>query len=267
MLMLLVKVSDVAAEEFKIKQERNMSGNAVFPYQYKFATNKLVNLIREDNELSKLVARRRVRLDDDFIRTAYRVLKSHAPYQSYAEAISSDFQTDKLICEEIVKEVFFKHEVIFQVYEEENINWEENRSSLRSMVLKTIKNLEENQTIVLLDLSKNWTDDRNFFIDCYTNTLENENVYEKYISSHLKNWDLERVALVDKVILEMALSEMFNCPSIPIKVTINEYVELAKNYSTPKSKEFVNGILDVLSKELTEKGIIRKSGRGLLDNQ
>jgi N utilization substance protein B len=135
------------------------------------------------------------------------------------------------------------------------------------MVLKTIKNTEGDSAVSMATLSKNWDDDRSFFVDCYQLTLEEEKKYDEFIGSHLRNWDFERVALVDKVILSMALSEMFNCTSIPVKVTINEYVELAKTYSTPKSREFVNGILDVLSKELSEKGLIRKSGRGLLDNQ
>ena len=87
------------------------------------------------------------------------------------------------------------------------------------------------------------------------------------IAQKTKNWDIERLAYTDKIIISMAVTEMINFPSIPVKVSINEYIDISKTYSTPKSKQFVNGLLDVLSKELTESGQIRKSGRGLLDNK
>ena len=103
--------------------------------------------------------------------------------------------------------------------------------------------------------------------DIYDYTVDNEEEYEGIISNKSKNWEIDRVALTDKIILEMAVAEMINFPSIPIKVTINEYIELSKLYSTPKSKQFVNGILDVLSEELKKEGKIKKSGRGLLDNK
>jgi N utilization substance protein B len=267
MLLLLQKLSELAKEELKLKVERVKTGNPVAPHHFKFSENSFVKYMKNDRELMQQIEKRRVRIDEDFIRTTYRHLKNLPEYIAYSECKETDFAADKALCEEIVKELFFKDETVFKFFEEENINWEENKSSLRSMVLKTIKNTESNTAVSMAALSKNWDDDRSFFVDCYQLTLEDEKKYEDFIGSHLRNWDFERVALVDKVILSMALSEMFNCSSIPLKVTINEYVELAKTYSTPKSREFVNGILDVLSKELSEKGLIKKSGRGLLDNQ
>jgi N utilization substance protein B len=267
MLLLLVKLSDLTKEEYKIKTERSKLNHQVAPYQFKFAENSVVQFMRDDTELLQTIQKRRIRLDEDFVKTVYRHLKNLPAYTEYVEKAEANFADDKSICEEIIKNLFFKDDAVFTFFEEENINWEENKTSLRSMVLKTVKNLEEHQTFSLSGLSKNWADDRSFFVDCYQLTLADEKKYEEFIIAHLRNWDMERIALVDKVILEMAISEMINCPSIPVKVTINEFVELAKNYSTPKSREFVNGILDVLAKDLTEKGVIKKSGRGLLDNQ
>ena len=94
-----------------------------------------------------------------------------------------------------------------------------------------------------------------------------EEKYESLIAEKTKNWDIERIAATDKIIMEMAIAEMINFPSIPVKVTINEYIEVAKRYSTPKSKVFINGILDVIAGELENTGVIRKSGRGLIDNK
>ena len=136
------------------------------------------------------------------------------------------------------------------------------------MVLKTIKSVESVESeMVLMELSKNWEEDLLFLENIFDFTVKNENDYHAIVAEKSKNWEIDRVALTDKIILEMALAEMMNFPSIPVKVTINEYIELSKLYSTPKSKQFINGILDVLSEELKKEGRIKKSGRGLLDNK
>ena len=91
--------------------------------------------------------------------------------------------------------------------------------------------------------------------------------YKQLIAQNTKNWEVERLPLTDRIILEMALAEMIHFPNIPVKVTINEYIELSKEYSTPKSRQFINGILDVMAKTMKESGMIKKSGRGLIDNK
>jgi len=133
-----------------------------------------------------------------------------------------------------------------------------------------LKNIEETgnaDEYALPELAINWEEDKEFFQNIFNLTVENDDDNRELISEKTKNWDIERVAATDKIILSMALTEMTNFPSIPVKVTINEYIDISKTYSTPKSKQFVNGLLDVLSKELTDAGRIRKSGRGLLDNK
>jgi transcription antitermination protein NusB len=146
----------------------------------------------------------------------------------------------------------------------------ENKAIVKSLVNKTVKTFGEEETEeepVLLDLSANWDDDKAFFEELYHQTLQEDEKYEAMIAASVKNWDVERVALLDKIILKMALCEMHIFRSIPVKVTINEYIEISKLYSTPKSKQFVNGVLDKMAQELTTSGDIRKSGRGLIDNK
>jgi N utilization substance protein B len=123
------------------------------------------------------------------------------------------------------------------------------------------------ENLVLMSLSANWQDDKEFAESLYKQTLADDAKYEQLIAESVQNWDVERVALTDKILLKMALCEMHLFRAIPVKVTINEYIEISKIYSTPKSKQFVNGILDKLAQDLTASGAIRKSGRGLLDNQ
>ena len=134
------------------------------------------------------------------------------------------------------------------------------------MLIKTFKfaSVEE---LALQPLAMNWEDDKYYFIDLFNNVLDNEESYEKIIIDQTQNWEGDRLAMTDLLILKLGLAEMIHFPSIPVKVSINEYIELAKNYSTPKSGQFVNGLLDVLSQKLQKENIIRKSGRGLIDNK
>jgi N utilization substance protein B len=139
--------------------------------------------------------------------------------------------------------------------------------SLAAKVLKNASNLTEGADEQLPEIAMNWDEDKEFFENIFNFTIENDAASKALISQKTKNWDIERLAFTDKVIISMALAEMKNFPSIPVKVSINEYIDISKTYSTPKSKQFVNGLLDVMAKELIENGEIRKSGRGLLDNK
>jgi len=170
----------------------------------------------------------------------------------------------------IFKNIIFKEKNLQSLFDEQDLNWVENKTIVKSLVNKTIKIFGEpegEEDVRLLDLSANWEDDKAFFEDLYYQTLQDDEKYEAMVATSVKNWDVERVALLDKIILKMALCEMHIFRSIPVKVTINEYIEISKLYSTPKSKQFINGVLDKMAQELTTKGDIRKSGRGLIDNK
>jgi N utilization substance protein B len=181
----------------------------------------------------------------------------------------TDYETDMELLRHLYKDFVFKGEALPRWLESSDLNWEENRPIVRNLVLKTLKMLpygsDEKQE--LMNLSANWQDDRDFAETLYNQTLADDAKSEKLIADSTPNWDVERVALLDKIILKMALCEMQLFRGIPVKVTINEYIEISKIYSTPKSKQFVNGVLDKLAQDLAASGDIRKSGRGLLDNQ
>jgi N utilization substance protein B len=137
------------------------------------------------------------------------------------------------------------------------------------MVEKTIKAFDpdDKEVLSLHALSLNWEEDKEFMEKLYDEAIDLEPHYRELIARNTRNWEVDRLPLTDRIILEMAIAELLNFPSIPVKVTINEYIELAKNYSTPKSRQFINGILDVIAKELKDSGALRKSGRGLIDNK
>ncbi|WP_233219005.1 transcription antitermination factor NusB [Adhaeribacter arboris] len=208
--------------------------------------------------------------DTDQIRHWYKtVLKPNETFLAYLAQPEHTYEEDHELIKSIYKELIFKDETLQKYFEEQDMNWAENKPIVKSLVNKTIKSLEETsaEDLPLLDLSPNWEDDKVFFEDLYNQTIQEDATYEAFIVAQIKNWDVDRVALLDKIILKMALCEMHIFRSIPVKVTINEYIEISKIYSTPKSKQFINGVLDKISQELTEKGDIRKSGRGLIDNK
>ena len=170
----------------------------------------------------------------------------------------------------MIKKLIFKSELIQSFMEEADLNWEEDRTIVKSVLLKTVKSIQPDQdpkNLEISGISYNWEEDNRFFKDLFKTTANSDKEFEKMISAKAKNWEIERIASLDKIILKMAISELINFPSIPVKVTINEYIEISKLYSTPKSRHFINGILDVLAKELKEQGVIKKSGRGLIDNK
>lgn len=189
------------------------------------------------------------------------IIKSDALSTFYEPEVS-----ESLVLE-LYKKVIFKNENIESYLSNAYLHWSENKPILKSMVLKTIKSMTEDDTFEFAELTKNGKEDFDFFEKIFDGVLRENDLMDKLIASKTMNWDVDRIALTDRVILKVALSEMMNAPSIPTKVSINEAIEIAKQYSTPKSKQFINGVLDVLSNELTSMGKIRKTGRGLIDNK
>jgi N utilization substance protein B len=135
------------------------------------------------------------------------------------------------------------------------------------MVLKTLRAYKEGATEALdiLPITANWEEDKEFVLELFNKTIVNNSETELFISDKTQNWDVERIALVDTILMKMALTEWMNFHSIPVKVTMNEYIDISKEFSTPKSKGFINGILDKILIDLKRDGKINKIGRGLLE--
>jgi len=247
--------------------------------EYKFADNQIAKTIADHKHFQEAVARRNISWKDegDLILTFVQNLKKEEEYQKYVNLGKSDTEQDWHILDFILRESLFKksnednpeeQDDLQAFFEKKDLNWTENREILKSMVLKSLKKAKESpESFELMELSQDWLADKEFFEQLYHNTLKEAKNYEELLSEKAQNWKTERFVMIDKILIQMAVAEMIHCPSIPIKVSINEYIELAKNYSTPKSKTFINGLLNAISEELKANGIIKKSGRGLLDNK
>ncbi len=237
----------------------------------RFVKNLLIDRLKYDKSLQKRILDSKISWGDqtEMVRKWYRELvKTDNEFVEYISKKDTSFADDHAIVNHLFRNVILKSELVNKHFEEEDINWEENFVVVKSMIKKLMKSIsEEDENLELPELSYSWEEDKEFFEKLFVHAVEEEGFVEPLIADKLKNWDMERVAIVDKVILDLAVTELKNFPSIPVKVTINEYIEISKKYSTPKSKQFINGVLDVVAKDLQAQGLAKKSGRGLIDNK
>lgn len=201
--------------------------------------------------------------DPELARSLFMSLKASEEYKAYLENPIQDLHTDKDLIKFIFKKLILKSALAQQALEEKHLNWQVDQDVLQAMIAKTLKNFTETDQ-KLAQVSANWIEDREFVLDLFQKTIANNQVYQDLIAAKTKNWEADRIALMDVLLMKMALAEMIYFTSIPIKVTINEYLEIAKEFSTPKSNSFINGILDKILDDLKADGKIRKYGRGLL---
>jgi len=255
-LSLLTEFADLAAAEKKVDHSQ-------------FAKHPIIRAIRSHKELNASLAKTGSmwQKHKDSVRSWFKeVIKEDDAYQEFIAAKKPTEEDQKAIMKHLVRKRILGAGPINDFLEAEDIRWAEDREIIKSLVDKTIKSFDGSQ-IVVQKLSLDWEDDKLFITKLFTNTVELDDQYKQLIAQNTRNWEVERLPLTDRVILEMALAEMISFPNIPVKVTINEYIELTKEYSTPKSRQFINGILDVMSKSMKDSGAIKKSGRGLIDNK
>lgn len=266
-IQLIVDLADFVEIDFIERQKRSFSKTVVFEHELKLKKNELIDRIRKYQAFQDEVEKRNLKWNPDLVRQWFKLLQKEEAYQQYRNLAVTNFDTDAEMVSYMLRSFIFKNDTVESYFEEQDINWAENKSILRSMTTKTLKSLIEDTALALYELSPNWEDDKEFFKDLFGYAIKDLGKYEELIAQKTANWDVERITAIDKILLEMALSEMTHFSGIPVKVTINEYLELSKIYSTPKSNTFINGVLDTISQELIASGKIKKSGRGLLDNQ
>ncbi len=272
-IQLLVAFGDHVLTESQRKRKISTDAVILTEGDLNLTRNKILGRLKSSPEFQSAVIRQNAGIEEieleikDWFRKYIKPLES---YQEYIKVNNPDVEQDHGILDDILKKVIFKTDAILNFFSEKDLNWTENKSVVRSLASKVLKNALEAGTEeeeVLPEIAINWEDDKEFFKNIFNLTVQNGAVNRELIANKTQNWDIDRIAYTDKIIISMALTEMKNFPSIPVKVSINEYIDISKTYSTPKSKQFVNGLLDVLAKDLTLSGEIRKSGRGLLDNK
>lgn len=272
-LKLLLVPSEVAFIETQEKDRRAKSlASQKDTTGYNFIDNPMIKALSTFQPLLKETIEKKISWDAERneLKGWYKDIWSKNENFRQYQALKSPTDEEHIAATRyLTKQLLFKEEVIDEYMGSQDLHWSENKSIVRSMVTKTMQSFEPelDDPFELKSLSLNETDDFKYFRVLFDDTIRKEHDFETLLAGKTKNWDMSRVATLDKMILKLALTEMIKFPSIPVKVTINEFIEISKQYSTPKSKQFINGILDVLANELTSDGTIKKSGRGLIDNK
>jgi len=226
--------------------------------------NRVLRIISESKELASLCKRRKISWENhqDIVRKLLAYLKQQNYYKSYMDNDSVGFEEDREFVLRLVKKNLFNFELLHSFYEENSIYWIDDWELVSMMVIKTIKGIEADEGLALMELYKD-QDDKVFARELFLRTILNHKEMDDAISAKTKNWDLERIALMDIIIMKMALTEILKFDNIPVKVSLNEYIELSKMYSTPKSNTFINGVLDKLVDEFTATNQINKHVKGI----
>ncbi len=265
-LLLLVAVKDMYKEHLEIRKKKYLATEEDKNPNLKFVNNKVLQAIEESPDVIKYRNERKLdnwKEDKEFVRVILDKLVESDLLKEYLSTKRSDLREDKEFIIKIFKEIIAPDDKLFDYYESMNLSWIDDLPFVNTMILKNIKNLKPGETINL-DVLKVNEDDKEFMIDLFRKSVLHFADYDKEIDGKTPNWDNDRIAEVDMVLIKMALTEFLYFPSIPTKVTINEYIEIAKDYSTQKSSYFINGVLDKLLKEYQEAKRLNKSGRGLL---
>ena len=241
------------------KEERNPNR--------KFVENKLLTLLANSESLENAIEERAItnwKRNDDVILLLLEAIKTSELYQDYMNATTSSFTDDKNFIADLFSEVIAPNDKLYDYLEDYKLTWLDDLPTINTLVLKQIKQLKsENDTFLVTKLYKD-LDDKDYVKNLFRKTVLNEVELSKEYIDKTPNWDTERIAEIDTIILKMAICELLKFPSIPVKVTINEYLEIAKEYSTPKSSIFINGILDNIVKDYQKNNRLTKAGRGLL---
>ncbi|MGB2758340.1 MULTISPECIES: transcription antitermination factor NusB [Maribacter] len=268
-LSLFVEIQKRAADQISLSANKYISDKKnEFPNPKKFIQNRLLLQIVENKTLEEEITHRKLDnwyLNEEYVKLIYKEIIESEVYQEYMSTPESDYAADKELVLNLFKNIIAPNEKIYDYFEDDKLTWVDDIPIVNTFVLKHLKKVKQvhPESYFLPSLLKD-DEDMTFAMQLLSRTLLKNDALEKEIEGKTPNWDKDRIAGIDSILLKMAICELLHFPSIPERVTINEYLEIAKEYSTPKSSIFINGILDKLTKEYKSEGKLNKMGRGLL---
>ncbi|MEM6863641.1 MAG: transcription antitermination factor NusB [Bacteroidota bacterium] len=270
-LLMLSLIKEIHARAEKHLQHASKKYLATeedaYPNPEKFVNNAVLVQISQNGLLKDNLAKRKLNnwyFNEDYVKIIYKDVVKSDIYKSYMTSKDKSYSEDKAVILQLFKEVIAPNEKIYEYFEDDKLTWIDDFPIVNTFLLKRIKKADKSKgdSYFLPRLVKD-EQDLDFAKKLLTKTLLNDAKWEQEIEGKTPNWDNDRIAEIDSIILKMAICELLNFPSIPEKVTLNEYLEIAKEYSTPKSSIFINGVLDKLAKEYKNTGRLQKMGRGL----
>lgn len=232
----------------------------------KFINNKLIQTIAESVSVEGYIELNKLNdweENNEYVKIIFEELQNSNLYKKYLATEENSFKVDKNFVISFFKEIIAPNEKLAEYYEDKMISWVDDIPFVNTWVVKTLSKQKANDLFALGSLYKD-KDDEDFVSDLFRKTILKQTEYEKYIADKTPNWESDRIAEMDMILIKMSITEFINFSSIPTRVTINEYIEISKDYSTSKSSYFINGVLDKISKEFIANKKIVKIGRGLI---
>ncbi|MFA9187660.1 transcription antitermination factor NusB [Flavobacterium magnesitis] len=268
MISSLLEICKKETQFLHLSSQKHLATPAERQPNEKFIKNSIFQILAENNSLSIALETRKIdawHLHEDYILLLLNAIKESSFYQKYMSNPEQSFEEDRELIIDLFTEVIVPNEKLYEFLEDDKLTWIDDIPMVNTQIIKQLKAMKpiENDNFRVPKLYKD-NEDRDFVKDLFRKTVLNEAALAKEFVDKTPNWDSDRIAEVDTIILKMAICEFLKFPSIPVKVTLNEYLELAKEYSTPKSSIFINGILDNLVKELESSKKMIKAGRGLM---
>ena len=266
-LNLLINIQKRAKEYYKSAQKKHLATQEDMSPNLKFIENQLLKKLINSNSLDKITNQKKLNIwafDDEYPDLLWKDILASDLYKNYLNDKNEGFDADKKFIIDVYSEIVAPNEKLYEYYEDKNLTWIDDLPIVNTSLVRFLKFIPKHaKDLKFPDLFKN-NDDYEFALTLLQKSLLNEDEYSKDIVKNAQNWDKERIADIDYIILVMACVEFSRFSSIPVKVTINEYLEIAKDYSTPKSSNFINGLLDKIVKQYEEEDRLNKSGRGLI---
>lgn len=260
LLGLIVAITQEERRRVDIATRRAEREGTETPSQ-RFAFNKFATQLEENKQLNLFMEDKKMSWENDVeaVRKLCNQIEQSPLYQEYMMSDAEDYETDRELWRRIYRTLIQGNEDLDAILEEKSLYWNDDKEIVDTFVLKTIKRFDPaNKADQELLPEYDDTEDREYALKLFRSTILNADTYQRYMSETSRNWNFSRLAYMDVVLMQIAIAEMLTFPNIPISVTINEYVDLAKLYSTPKSGGYINGMLDAIARHLVDTGRLLK---------
>ena len=266
LLQLLVEVQKLAVQKQEISKKKYLATKEDLSPNRKFVDNKLIKKLAESASLSLHIEGQNLNnwsKDDEYVKIIWDKLQKSDLFSTYLNTTEDSYKIDKIFLIDFFREIVAPNTKLAEYFEDENITWVDDIPFVNTWLARSLNKQKEKSTFTLGSLYKN-QDDQDFVSKLFKKVILNHHTFENDIKIHTPNWESDRIADMDMILIKMGACEFLHFPFIPTKVTINEYIEIAKDYSSEKSGYFVNGVLDKLSREFAKDKKFVKVGRGLL---
>jgi N utilization substance protein B len=267
LMLLVVEISEIASEKIDQALLKKMPSHEDLNPNRRFLDNEVISQLRKNIAFNRYISETKLSWSNyqHLPRLLYNGMIAWNTYIQYMKSEEKGYQSDRKFIISLITDFFANSEDLLNCLEEQSIYWNDDMEYVLIMLEKTLRKFkaESGEKAPLMPLFKN-EEDKDFVKILFNKTVLNSGKTSELIDRNTTNWEVDRIALMDILVMQLAVTEVIEFPEIPVKVTLNEYIEIAKYYCTSKSSTFVNGILDNIVREIREEGLFKKSGRGLM---